>query len=202
MKSNVFIRPIEDDDLTDCVRDCFDQFGGVGSICKGNVFIKFNGTGPDPNIITDREVILSTVKVVKEVINPENIYVMENSAVGFCTRLVYEIDNLEKRIEELGIVLDYAKRIRNVRSNLRLNQDQFAQKLNEKPSLLRRIEAGKVEPTIKLAKKIQQVYKIKLLKKVDETEFNVQETKFMKKSTGSSLGDIAFIKKKSKDSDS
>jgi len=102
LKSNVFIRPIEDDDLTDCVRDCFDQFGGVKSICKGNVFIKFNGTGPDPNIITDREVILSTVKVVKEVINPENIYVMENSAVGFCTRLVYEIDNLEKRIEELG----------------------------------------------------------------------------------------------------
>lgn len=107
-----------------------------------------------------------------------------------------------KRIEELEIVLDYAKRIRNVRGNLRLNQDQFAQKLNEKPSLLRRIEAGKVEPTIKLAKKIQQVYKIKLLKKVDETEFNVQETKFMKKSTGSSLGDIAFIKKKSKDSNS
>ena len=107
-----------------------------------------------------------------------------------------------KGIEDLEIVLDYAKRIRNVRSNLRLNQDQFAQKLNEKPSLLRRIEAGKVEPNIKLAKKIQEVYKIKLLKKIDETEFSVHETKFMKKSTGSSLGDIAFIKKKSKYSDS
>jgi putative transcription factor len=107
-----------------------------------------------------------------------------------------------KGIEDLEIVLDYAKRMRDVRSNLRLNQDQFAQKLNEKPSLIRRIEAGKVEPTIKLAKKIQKVYKIRLLKKVDETEFRVQETKFMKKSTGSSLGDIAFIKKKSKDSDS
>ena len=107
-----------------------------------------------------------------------------------------------KGIEELEIVTDYAKRIRNVRNNLRLNQDQFAQKLNEKPSLLRRIEARKVEPTIKLAKKIQEVYKIKLLKKIDETKISVQETKFMKKSTGSSLGDIAFIKKKSKDSDS
>jgi putative transcription factor len=107
-----------------------------------------------------------------------------------------------KGIEELEIVMDYAKRIRNVRNNLRLNQDQFAQKLNEKPSLLRRIEAGKVEPTIKLAKKIQEVYKIKLLKKIDETEISVRETKFMKKSTGSSLGDIAFIKKKNKDPDS
>lgn len=27
---------------------------------------------------------------------------MENSAVGFCTRLSFEIDNLAKRIEELG----------------------------------------------------------------------------------------------------
>ena len=39
-------------------------------------------------------------------------------------------------------------------------------------------------------------------KQVDETEFNVQDKKFMKKSTGSSLGDIAFIKKKGKDIDS
>ncbi|MFX1298555.1 MAG: DUF362 domain-containing protein, partial [Promethearchaeota archaeon] len=102
MKTDVFIRPIEGDDLIDCVRDCFDQFGGVESICKGNVFIKFNGTGPDPEIMTNREVILSTVKVVKEVINPENIYVMENSAVGFCSRLSFEIENLANRIEELG----------------------------------------------------------------------------------------------------
>lgn len=102
MKSDVFIRPIENDDLTDCVRDCFNQFGGVESICKGNVYIKFNGTGPIPDIMTNRDVVLSTVKVVKEVINPENIYVMENSAVGFFTRLAFEIENLAKRIEALG----------------------------------------------------------------------------------------------------
>ncbi|TFG25374.1 MAG: DUF362 domain-containing protein, partial [Promethearchaeota archaeon] len=102
MKSDVFIRPIGDDALFDCVRDCFTQFGGVRTVCKGNVFIKFNGTGPDPDIMTNSDVILSTVKVVKEVINPENIYVMENPAVGFCARLSFEINNLSKRIEELG----------------------------------------------------------------------------------------------------
>ena len=51
---------------------------------------------------------------------------------------------------------DYAKRIKNARTNSKLNQEQFAQKLNEKPSLLRRIESGKVEPTIKLAEKIEK----------------------------------------------
>ncbi|UCC19438.1 MAG: TIGR00270 family protein [Promethearchaeota archaeon] len=99
-------------------------------------------------------------------------------------------------INNLEIVPDYAKKIRNKRNSLGLNQDQFAQKLNEKPSLLKRIEAGKVEPTIKLAKKIEDVYQIKIFKKVDEIEADFSNNKYMKKSTGSSLGDIAFIKKK------
>ncbi len=99
-------------------------------------------------------------------------------------------------VDDLEIIPDYAKKIRNKRNSLGLNQDQFAQKLNEKPSLLRRIEAGKAEPNIKLAKKIEDVYKIKILKKTDEIEANVQNNQYMKRSTGTSLGDIAFIKKK------
>ncbi|MFX0038301.1 MAG: multiprotein bridging factor aMBF1 [Promethearchaeota archaeon] len=99
-------------------------------------------------------------------------------------------------MDDFEIIPDYAKKIRNKRSSLGLNQDQFAQKLNEKPSLLRRIEAGKAEPTIKLAKKIEEVYQIKILKKIDAIEASVQNNKYMKKSTGTSLGDIAFIKKK------
>ncbi|MFW9987158.1 MAG: multiprotein bridging factor aMBF1 [Candidatus Odinarchaeota archaeon] len=99
-------------------------------------------------------------------------------------------------IEAFEIIQDYAKKIRNVRNSLGLNQDQFAQKLNEKPSLLRRIEAGKVKPTIKLARKIEEVYNIKIIKKADEIEGNIERGKYMKKSGGTSLGDIAFIKKK------
>jgi putative transcription factor len=102
----------------------------------------------------------------------------------------------KKYIDDIEIVPDYAKKIRIKRTSLGLNQDQFAQKLNEKPSLLRRIEAGKVEPTIQLAKKIEDVYKIKILKKSDEIEANIQDNKYMKKTAGTSLGDIAFVKKK------
>jgi putative transcription factor len=99
---------------------------------------------------------------------------------------------------DLELISDFASKIRNKRNSLGLNQDQFAQKLNEKPSLMRRIETGKVEPTIKLAKKIEEIYDIKLLKKTNEVEASVQDTKYMKKTTGTSLGDIAFIKKKNK----
>ncbi|MFX0018380.1 MAG: multiprotein bridging factor aMBF1 [Promethearchaeota archaeon] len=100
----------------------------------------------------------------------------------------------------LEIVSDYHHKIRRVRQSLSLNQDHFAQKLNEKPSLIRRIEAGKVEPTFKLAKKIENVYNIRLIKKKDESEGIVSTDKFLKRSSGRSLGDIAFIKKKNKKS--
>ena len=99
--------------------------------------------------------------------------------------------NIEPSIE---IVPDYAKKIRNARMKSKLNQEQFAQKLNEKPSLIRRIESGKVEPTIKLAKKIEKVYNTSLLKTTDDVQVNT--VKYMKRKGGSTLGDIAFIKKK------
>ena len=99
--------------------------------------------------------------------------------------------NLEPSVE---IVSDYSKRIRNVRMQRNLTQEQFAQKLNEKPSLLRRIESGKVEPNLKLAKKIEEVYKIQLLKATDDIKVNTK--KYMKKTKSTSMGDIAFIKKK------
>ena len=102
--------------------------------------------------------------------------------------------NKRTDMSEVELVSDYAKKIKNIRNARGLTQEQFAQKINEKPSLLRRIESGKAEPTIKLAKKIENFYKIKLLKKTDEVE--VDTRKYMKKATGTSLGDIAFIKKK------
>ena len=98
---------------------------------------------------------------------------------------------LEPSIE---FVSDYSKRIRNARTKKNLTQEQFSQKLNEKPSLIRRIESGKVEPSLKLAKKIEEMYSIKILKEPDDIKVNTK--KYMKKSSTTSMGDIAFIKKK------
>ncbi len=106
---------------------------------------------------------------------------------------------IKSRIEpqsELEIVVDYTTKIREVRQSMGLNQDQFAQKLNEKPSLLKRIETGKAKPSIKLAKKIEKVYGIKLITKSETIDTSAQVSKYMKKSSGTSLGDIAFVKKK------
>lgn len=104
-------------------------------------------------------------------------------------------NKLRKSFEDsIEIVSDFSTIIRKARTLNNLNQDQFAQKLNEKPSLLRRIESGKVVPTLNLARKIEKVYNITLLKKTSDIEVNMK--KYLKKSSDTSLGDIAFIKKK------
>ncbi len=90
----------------------------------------------------------------------------------------------------LEIVEDYGKRVRNARYANNLTQEQFAKKIHEKESLIRRIEAEKVKPTIKIAKKIEKAYNISLLKETDDIEIDTR--KYLKKSKGSSLGD--FIK--------
>jgi putative transcription factor len=108
------------------------------------------------------------------------------------TKLFRETEKFEKT----EIVTNYAQIIHKTRISANLNQDQFANKLNEKPSLIRRIETGKVEPTLELAKKIEKVYHIKLITESDKIEASMQSSKYMKKSTSSTLGDIAFIKKK------
>lgn len=96
--------------------------------------------------------------------------------------------------EEQELVSDYANRIRNARMKSKLNQEKFAAKLHEKVSLIKRIETGKAQPTIQLAKKIEQTYGITLLQKTNQEEINYKS--YIKRGSGSSLGDIAFIKKK------
>jgi putative transcription factor len=99
---------------------------------------------------------------------------------------------------ELIVVDDYAKRIREAREKRNLTQEQFAQRIHQKESLIRRFEASKNKPTIELAKKLEKEYNIKLLEESDITQVNTSDY-IKKKRGGTSLGDIAFIKKKKKD---
>jgi putative transcription factor len=95
---------------------------------------------------------------------------------------------------DIEVVPDYAKRVRRARTSRNLTQEKFAQRVHEKESLIRRIESGKTKPTIELAKKLENTYKIHLLQKSDKLE--VKTSSYMKQKSGTTLGDIAFIKKK------
>lgn len=94
----------------------------------------------------------------------------------------------------IEVVSDYAQKIRDARIKKQLTQEVFAQKIHEKLSLVRRIEAEKMKPTMKLAKKIEEILDIKLTNEVQENAVDYKS--YLKKSKGRSLGDLAFIKKK------
>ncbi|MHA1723563.1 MAG: multiprotein bridging factor aMBF1 [Promethearchaeota archaeon] len=94
----------------------------------------------------------------------------------------------------IEIVPDFAKKIHHARMKKNLSQDKLAHQIQEKVSLIRRIEAGKIEPPLKVAEKLENVLGIKLMR--ETKEMPVDYRKFLKKSKGTSLGDIAFIKKK------
>jgi uncharacterized protein (TIGR00270 family) len=97
---------------------------------------------------------------------------------------------------DIVLIDNYNEKIRHIRERHNLTQAKFAQSLQEKESLIRRIEQKKAKPTIKLAKKIEDTYNINLLKESDPVK--VDTSKYIKKrDSGVSLG--AFIKKKNND---
>ena len=90
------------------------------------------------------------------------------------------------------IVADYSKRIKRAREALNLKQEDFAKKINEKLSLIHKIETGAITPHIKLAKKIEQFLKIRLVEVYEESYIPKKSKKELKLT----VGDLVKIKKR------
>jgi uncharacterized protein (DUF362 family) len=108
MKPIVYITSTKNNtknDLIDAVKACFNQFGGVENIVKGNIFIKINATAVNVDAITTPEVILAIIEFIQQInVKYKNIYVFDNAAFGMPTRLVFKIQKLAKKIKKLGAI--------------------------------------------------------------------------------------------------
>lgn len=91
------------------------------------------------------------------------------------------------------VVEDYAVKIRNAREKLGLSHEDLGKKINEKASLLRHIETGKVAPNNQLAGKLEHVLKIKLM--VPIADEKATATVARKASEGLTLGDLIDMNK-------
>ena len=101
--------------------------------------------------------------------------------------------NEEPKIKIMDMVIqDYAEKIRKKRESLGLKQEEFAKKINEKGSLIQKIESGHFEPSIGLAKKIANFLKIRLVEEYGEKH----EKQAHSKTDSFTIGD--FIKMKEK----
>jgi putative transcription factor len=98
----------------------------------------------------------------------------------------------------LELVHDFHNKIREAREKLGLSHEDLGKKINEKVSLLRKIETGKMTPDNNLAVRLEHTLKVKLI--VPATEEKIPEAKIPKApSRDLTLGDLIKINEKSKE---
>lgn len=91
------------------------------------------------------------------------------------------------------LVEDYNNIVRNARESKDWSREDLGKKINERVSVITRIETGKMTPDIKLTKKLEKALNIKLLEKIDKIDLN----QFINNNSGErTLGNVVKIKRK------
>ena len=89
----------------------------------------------------------------------------------------------------------YAGKIRVAREKLALSHEDLGKKINEKASLLRHIETGKIAPNNQLASKLEHTLRIQLMVPVADEKSNTQVHRAVNEEL--TLGDLVEFKEKS-----
>jgi len=75
------------------------------------------------------------------------------------------------KLENYEVVEDYAKRVREARERLGWTQRTLAEAVKESENVIKRIESGRLTPTIELAMRLEKVLGIKLLEPIVDSDF-------------------------------
>lgn len=94
----------------------------------------------------------------------------------------------------LDVVPDYDLKVKKAREELGLTQEVLAKLVGEKLSVIKRIELGKLKPSLELVRKLEKTLKIKLVEELREDETG-QATKPRADLT---LGDVVVVKERKK----
>ena len=88
------------------------------------------------------------------------------------------------------MVPDYDVKVKKAREEQGLTQEVLAKLVGEKLSVIKRIEMGKLKPSLDLARKLEKALKVRLVEEAKATE-PVQQPRPRLELT---LGDVAVIK--------
>ena len=81
-------------------------------------------------------------------------------------KMVQKSEGKEEKIELL--IENYAEIIKSKRESMGWSQKDFANRINEKESVIHKIETGNFEPQLSLAKKLEKILGIKLIEEHEE----------------------------------
>lgn len=101
---------------------------------------------------------------------------------------------LPKEMNELEVVEDFSKLVLKHRMKSGLSQEELAKRVNEKLSVIQKIETGKMAPDSRLCRKLEHELRVKLLVPRKEST----EVPKSAAPTEVTLGDIIRIKGKTK----
>lgn len=113
------------------------------------------------------------------------------------------LDSREKRRKERDIygesgekelVMDYPERIRTGRQRKAMNQEDLAKLINEKKSVIVKVESGEMTPTDQLVLKLEKALNISLREIIEDAA----EVKISNNPGGLTLGDFIKVKEKKK----
>lgn len=90
------------------------------------------------------------------------------------------------------VIPNYSEKIKTAREKLGLKQKELAEKIHEKESLIHKLESAQLIPDLKLAKKLENALKIRLVETYKQ-EYN-KNLNFKSKSL--TIGDLVKIKEK------
>ncbi len=90
------------------------------------------------------------------------------------------------------IVENYSSLVKSAREKRGMTQEQLAREILEKEFLIQRIEQGRMQPTIILAKKLQRCLGIQLITMTAQEKVEINKSQ----SSSPTLGDYIKIKKK------
>ncbi|MEZ0289733.1 MAG: multiprotein bridging factor aMBF1 [Sulfolobales archaeon] len=99
-----------------------------------------------------------------------------------------------RSLERYEIDPMYPEIIRKAREAKNMSTKDLAMRLRESENVIKRIESGKLTPTIELAKRIEEVLGVRIVvPRVEEREEQMSRTST---SSGVTLGDLVVVKKR------
>lgn len=122
---------------------------------------------------------------------PKPKYVKQTNTKRNTTKKTRNYSRRDEPTEEL--IEDFSNEVRRAREAKNWSREDLGKKINERVSVITRIETGKMTPDLKLTKKLEKALNVKLLEKIDNVDLN----QFISSSSGErTLGNIMKIKRK------
>jgi putative transcription factor len=105
------------------------------------------------------------------------------------------IEKMPKAVEESDLIEEYSVVIKDARAKLGLSQQDLAIKAKEKVTMIQKIEIGKMQPTMRLAKELEHILRVRLLVPKDELDIPAPPRRQIA-TPEPTLGDVALVRHK------